>query len=245
MGGTDLFEIGDLTYNAEGQLIQEVGQSIWGGGSPENSWMIDYEYNTDGTLNTSKHYFWNGHSWDYASGEWFDYDENKNCIKWDHKSGNTVVNRNEYAYNMDVSQENVILPINPENLNGEHLVEMENKLIQKTWSTMDNISGGLVYICDYFYEYETIPGLGIPSSEMVVDNITLFPSPANEVVTVLAKNLFINQIEVMDVSGKQVLLESNANQRQSKLNVSHLKSGVYFVRVSTNRGSVTQKLIVQ
>lgn len=244
-GGNDLFEIGTLTYNSDGKLAQKIGQSIWGG-VPENSWKLEYDYNSDGTLATSKQYFWNGQSWEYNSGEWFDYDEDKNCIKWDRKSGNTVIDRFEYSYDMDISQDNVILPQNPEDdLIGEDLVEMQHMLIKKAWHTQDANTGELVYICDYFYDYLTIPVLGVPSHEMAVDAITIFPSPAQDEVTVLSKNVLVNGIKIMDVNGKQVMNVSNMNMRESKLDVSGLQSGMYIIHISTNNGAVSQRLIVQ
>lgn len=56
-GGTDLAQVCTLTYNEDGQLIQELAQDTWGGGSWEDSWKIVYQYNSDGTLNTTSQSF--------------------------------------------------------------------------------------------------------------------------------------------------------------------------------------------
>lgn len=244
LGGDNLFETGTLDYDEEGKLITKTGQSLWGG-IPENSWKIEYDYNADGTLSTAKQSYWNGNSWEYNNGEWFEYDSDKNCITWDRKSGNTVIDKFEYSYDLDISQDDVILPANPEaDSIGEDLVEMQNMVVKKTWHTQDVDTGELLYICDYFYDYVTVPVLGIPSNE-AADAIRIFPSPARDEVTVLSQNESVTHIKIMDVNGKQVMDIPNVNHRQLKLNVSRLQSGVYFINVSTNKGPVTQRLIVQ
>ncbi|MCL2435053.1 MAG: T9SS type A sorting domain-containing protein, partial [Lentimicrobiaceae bacterium] len=56
----------------------------------------------------------------------------------------------------------------------------------------------------------------------------------------------INSIEVFDVYGRKVsshhLIASSSHQ---KINISHLNSGIYFVKVTTESGEVIKKIIKQ
>ena len=245
MGGTDLTESATLTYNSNGQLLEELVQSSWTSGPMENSWKMDYEYNSDGTLSTSKMFFWNGASWDYSAGEWFDYDDNKNCIKWDHKVGNTVTSRNLYEYDINYTIDQLVFPINPETGSyGESLVEMNNKVVLKNWYTQ-NDNGALIYICDFIYTYELMDTMGVPDLSASVDNIRFFPNPASDIITVSSDKTSISNIDVLDNTGRIVLNVSNVNKNISKLDVSELSSGVYYVRLATTRGVVTEKIVKQ
>lgn len=246
LGANDLLEIGSLNYNPQGQLFNRIAQSFFGGSTPENSWKQENEYNADGSLKASKQYSWNGSSWIYTGGEWFEYDVYGNCIESERRSGNLVMDRYFYTYNMDISQDNIILPIDPEKkIHGGNQIEMQHMLVKSSWFTLDEITNELTYIWDYLYNYQIIPILGIPSHEMAAENIIIFPSPARDEVTVLNRNSTVNGVKIFDINGRQVLNISNGNQREMKVNVSHLKSGTYIMDVSTHRGSVFQKLIVQ
>ncbi|MGO3183916.1 MAG: T9SS type A sorting domain-containing protein [Aequorivita sp.] len=245
MSGTDLIEAAELTYNSDGQLIEELAQDTWNSGSLENSWKIDYEYNQDGTLKTTAQSFWNGYSWDSYASEWFYYDDNNNCIKWEHKTGNTVTTKYEYEYDMDYTVDQLVLPVNPEDdTDTESLVEMSNMVTLKHWYTENDI-GDLVYVCDYIYTYDLIGTMGVQSPGFLADNMLIYPNPASDLITISGNNTIINNINVLDTTGKLVLKETNLNRKETNLDVSQLQSGVYYIRLLTPKGIATKKLVVQ
>lgn len=245
MSGTDLVGTGTITYNANGQLIEELGKDVWNSGTLEDSWKIDYIYNSDGTLKTTAQSFWNGSSWDSSGSEWFYYDANKNCTKWEHKSGNTVTNKFDYNYNLDFTVDQLVLPVNPEDgTDSESLVEMNNMVTFKKWYT-ENDQGVLVYVCDYIYTYDLLDPMGVLNQVFNADNILIYPNPASDLITITGNKTIITNIDVLDNTGRVILKNSNLNNKETNLDVSGLKSGVYYVRLFTLKGVVTEKLIVQ
>lgn len=246
MGGTDLVKMATLTYNTDGKIVKQLAQDTWNSGSFENSWKIDYIYNTDGTLKTSNQSFWDGiSSWDSAGGDWFYYDDNKNCIKWEFKSGNTVTNKNEYEYNLDFTVDQIVFPINPEEQAlKKGLVEMNNMVTLNHWYT-ENDQGNLVYICDYIYSYDLIGIVGVPIHDQIVDNLRIYPNPTSDLITVSSGKKSIQNIDIIDTMEKLVFKESNLNKKETNLDLSSLSSGVYYIRLSTSKGIVTQKLVKQ
>ena len=75
--------------------------------------------------------------------------------------------------------------------------------------------------------------------------ISLYPNPANDVVNVecTMNNVQLEGIEVIDVYGKVVRTVVGANNYsplQTRINVSDLAAGMYFVRVTTEEGSATK-----
>ena len=80
------------------------------------------------------------------------------------------------------------------------------------------------------------------------NSITLFPNPANDVVNVQCtmNNVQLEDVEVIDVYGKVVRTVVGANNYSPmpiRINVSGLANGMYFVRVTTDEGTVTKTFI--
>ncbi|MBR4645887.1 MAG: T9SS type A sorting domain-containing protein, partial [Bacteroidales bacterium] len=85
--------------------------------------------------------------------------------------------------------------------------------------------------------------------------IALYPNPANDVVNVQCtmNNVQLDGIEVIDVYGKIITTVgtrfiASAQSPASapiQINVSGLANGMYFVRVTTDEGTVTKTFIKQ
>lgn len=92
----------------------------------------------------------------------------------------------------------------------------------------------------------TVFGLEIEEILSVNENgltdLSIFPNPANGVVSIQTQMPGIKKIAVFDVLGKQVM---NTSLSGDELNISSLKSGVYFVQVSQNNNTATKKLIIR
>ena len=82
--------------------------------------------------------------------------------------------------------------------------------------------------------------------EHLLNSISLYPNPANDVVNVQCtmNNVQLEGIEIIDVYGKVVRTVVGANNYSPiRINVSGLANGMYFVRVTTDEGTVTKTFI--
>lgn len=76
-----------------------------------------------------------------------------------------------------------------------------------------------------------------------VASVKLFPNPANgNEVTILSNDDIL--AEVYDVLGKKVKVQ-NISANQTKLNISGLSKGVYLIKLQSDKGNTTKKLIKQ
>ena len=76
-----------------------------------------------------------------------------------------------------------------------------------------------------------------------MESIVLFPNPASTSVTISGlKNG--NVVTVVDMNGREVYKLSTANY-QLTIDVSQLSQGAYFVRITSDQGSVIRKLIIR
>lgn len=85
--------------------------------------------------------------------------------------------------------------------------------------------------------------------EHLLPNVNLFPNPANEYVNIcIGGNVKIKSITIYDTYGKLISTAEETNvlsPTQTRINVSKMASGIYFVRVNTSEGLVTKRFVKQ
>ena len=83
--------------------------------------------------------------------------------------------------------------------------------------------------------------LGV-DDELLKDNLSIYPNPTRGEVTIMASNgIEVSKIEVYDVLGKKI---KEMNYSSSPIDVSQLKSGVYYMSIIVNDNRVIKKLII-
>jgi len=71
--------------------------------------------------------------------------------------------------------------------------------------------------------------------------INIYPNPVNNILYIENnKNIDIVKITVYNILGKVVLIKKNIF---NQLNLSVLKSGILFVKIETENGTITKKII--
>ncbi len=79
------------------------------------------------------------------------------------------------------------------------------------------------------------------------DLVSIYPNPTENNITIalgeLAKEM--NQIDVLDITGKIVRQLSQLNGSVAELELSNLAKGIYHVVISTNQGTITKQVIKQ
>ena len=82
-------------------------------------------------------------------------------------------------------------------------------------------------------------------------SVSLYPNPTSDYTVLEINSNIITEatISVLDVSGRKVTEDNMADitpgKQQIKLNVQNLPAGVYYVKVSTERGNITKKLLIE
>lgn len=76
-------------------------------------------------------------------------------------------------------------------------------------------------------------------------NVLIYPNPTSSEITIVSNDHSnIQQIQLYDLTGK--LLEVGIyNSNEVKLNIKKYSSGTYFIKVNTNKNTVTKKVIVK
>ena len=90
---------------------------------------------------------------------------------------------------------------------------------------------------------DTMDVLVVGMEDLGAGAIQIYPNPATDIVNIRSNNT-INEIEVMNFIGQQVYTQRGVDALSTKVNVLNLRAGVYFVKVTTDKGVRTVKITV-
>jgi hypothetical protein len=76
------------------------------------------------------------------------------------------------------------------------------------------------------------------------DDITIFPIPAEEYIVVQTQNLF-DKIEVINSLGETVFIKKDLKLNVTKIDISQLEPGIYFIKINSDKSTITKKVILQ
>ena len=98
-----------------------------------------------------------------------------------------------------------------------------------------------VYGCDSIFELNLMYRTSIVERQLL--NIRIYPNPTSSQLTIESGQLTIDKIEIFDVMGRLQIAESRKQNREMIVDISHLPTGIYFLKIKTKIGIVTQKVI--
>ena len=149
------------------------------------------------------------------------------------------------------------------NLNWDAVTDAESYNIYREGEFVNNviensyIDRGLKYNTEYCYTVtalidgkETghsnevcIKTLG-ESLEELTSSINIYPNPVNDRLYI--ETLTLTQtltVEIYDVYGRRQVTETPSHQGNLVIDLSNLKSGIYFVKINTEKGNVVKRII--
>ena len=78
-----------------------------------------------------------------------------------------------------------------------------------------------------------------------LEKVSIYPNPTNGVINVVSPDARLNTLEIFDVSGRRLQSIDLSTSTQYQVNLSNLQSAVYFIKINTDKGSVTKQIIKQ
>ncbi len=109
-----------------------------------------------------------------------------------------------------------------------------------TFSITDAATYNCTYSTTITQSVSTCTGIDEATNSI---SISIYPNPANEMINVGLENVNDNiTIQIVNTLGEVVMAEK-MQARQTSLNIHHLVSGVYFVKVESGEGKFIKKFI--
>ena len=82
----------------------------------------------------------------------------------------------------------------------------------------------------------------LSADEFSLAEVSIFPNPASEFINLdISSNINIKNVELFDALGKR----SEVSIDDNKIDVSNKASGLYFLSIETNEGSLSKKVIIK
>jgi len=76
-----------------------------------------------------------------------------------------------------------------------------------------------------------------------LESVKLYPNPTDGQLIIDNRQLLIENVEIYDIYGRKLLEQKAESRKQKAMDISHLNAGIYFVRVITEKGTVTKKIV--
>ncbi len=87
----------------------------------------------------------------------------------------------------------------------------------------------------------------LSAEQFAFNAFSLSPNPAKDIVAIKMKNNNFGRanVNIFDVQGKQILKATISEENPTDLDVSELKSGLYFVKINSGQFEAVKKLIIK
>lgn len=94
------------------------------------------------------------------------------------------------------------------------------------------------------FKVSAVNMLPLSLKKLAATKFTIFPNPITDFVTITNNdNIDVKQIEVFDISGKNVKTQTFNNENEVQLSLTDLVSGTYLLHIKTNAGIAIEKVI--
>ncbi|KAF2509778.1 T9SS type A sorting domain-containing protein [Flavobacterium arcticum] len=81
-------------------------------------------------------------------------------------------------------------------------------------------------------------------NDVLVSSFAVYPNPVNDIVTISNdNNTFINSYKIIDINGRIVKSADINNVTTLQINMSDLVSGIYIMKVSSDKGEIVKKVV--
>lgn len=76
-------------------------------------------------------------------------------------------------------------------------------------------------------------------------NITVFPNPANQQITIETDAVDNYSVKIISINGQTIIHQIMSGTNRINIDIHELSNGIYFLELATNKGMNVRKLIVQ
>ncbi len=78
-----------------------------------------------------------------------------------------------------------------------------------------------------------------------LEKVAVYPNPTSDILNIVSPEAKITTLEIFDVSGRRLQNLDLSTATHYEVDMGNLQSAIYFVKISTDMGSVTKQIIKQ
>lgn len=88
------------------------------------------------------------------------------------------------------------------------------------------------------------PVLEIEEINSIENNLSIFPNPSQNIFTIILKNNYIEEIEVINELGQTIFKKENINDSQYSLDIRNSIEGIYILKVTNDKKAISYRKII-
>ncbi len=111
------------------------------------------------------------------------------------------------------------------------------------WASFGEDIDGELYIANYNGQISKIQGETLGADDFETMNVSIFPNPANDRVTVQMGQGNMDSIFIVDLKGSVLFSEENLQVNSKEIQIEALSQGIYFVSIRSANSTTIKKLI--
>jgi hypothetical protein len=182
-----------------------------------------------------------GTTWEIIPGDAITVNPNNMELTTD--NNNPMVEEEVFS-GVDENSENSIWGQSVINLSSLGVVA--NSSIKLRWEFgSDGCNGNDGWYIDDIVIYNCSQTLSINDLDFLNKNINIYPNPSEGVFTIKMKNILDFHYEIFDISGKLITNKIDVTVNSFEINLSKYSKGIYFLKLQSNKGVITKKLIIK
>jgi hypothetical protein len=240
----DLNSKWDYAYNTSNNLISEIS-SLWDGSQWVGSNLSEYTYSSGGHLTVEIFSMWNinTNSWGFYYKDEYQYDSNNNLTldtyyDWNETLSEWVLSsKDEFIFDLAYDKSDLIVPFFYEDILAYFSFGYNNMVIgyrgyeyeNQTWIDADKMV--------FYYSNYSNP-LNI-NDEIVSKSISLYPNPVHDIL-IINSEIPLTKVEIYSLLGKKV---TEVTTNFDAIQVNNLSNGIYILKIFSEKGSTSRKLI--
>ncbi len=83
------------------------------------------------------------------------------------------------------------------------------------------------------------------ANNLELDSISIYPNPTDNMINIVSPNAVVTLVEVYDLRGRVVAEEAFTSPSNYQVSLSELETALYFVKITTESGTITKRVIKQ
>lgn len=238
----------DYTYDGSNNLISEIS-SDWDGNQWVNNGKYEYTYNTAGYLTVDIGSNWNSGTsqWVYVYKDEYTYDGNGNrtvgnYYEWLQGPGEwSNYYYDEFIFDLAFDMDDIIGPILFVDVIGVGFGDIEvgfNNMVigylgfeysNQAWVDTDKV----------IFHYSNYNNALSVDDEILAKSLKVYPNPVDQILTIDSE-IPLTKVEVYSILGRKV---KEINSGFNAIHLNNLSNGIYIIKILSEKGSATRKLI--
>lgn len=257
----------EYTYDENDNLLTHI-EKIWENGNCINWNMYENEYDNSDNLVIQNWYGWMDNSWLKSIFYIYTYNESNRMLTCtsssitnevtkptfltvkEYDDRNNCTSTLKYSWKND-QWENLYFYRDVFNENGNCITGFIRRWTNDEWEYWDysnlvfkynnsQSTSDILYSCRDFEVSYTKVNKPVHIDEQPFEEVVLYPNPTQDKFFISVQNTEIKSIELYNLTGHKL-----GEYNQSEIDISSLPAGIYLVKIYTERGTLSKKMVKQ